>query len=220
MVAEKRKLFFIAGANMDVIIMYEQADKTVCEPGQAVNERTLAYVQQLLLSSKAATMCQVQINKQTSKAVYDLDEAYSSDQCQNLHRTMHRSTDGGTGVPATTMFHGSTAETHRCLQREHCQSLWATWQRAAWRPPASQASPVDPAQKAADSTSNRLYRYCRQAACTFAARQAPLVACLACLLHKREIAVKAGQGWKGLLIGAKTKGSAEQSQCKHFCSKP
>ena len=74
---------------MDVIIMYEQADKTFCEPGQAVNERTLAYVQRLLLSSKAATMCQVQINKQTSKAVYDLDEAYSSDQCQNLHRTMH-----------------------------------------------------------------------------------------------------------------------------------
>ena len=42
----------------------------------------------------------------------------------------------------------STAETHQCLQREHCQSLWAAWRRAAWRPPASQAFPVDPARRA------------------------------------------------------------------------
>ena len=66
------------------------------------------------------------------------------------------SADGGTGDSNTTMFHGSTVETHQCLQREHCQSLWAAWQRAAWPPPASQASPVDPAQRATDSTAGQV----------------------------------------------------------------
>ncbi|KAA6427915.1 MAG: hypothetical protein FRX49_02577 [Trebouxia sp. A1-2] len=40
--------------------------------------------------------------------------------------------------------------------REHCQSLWAAWQRAAWPPPASQAAPIDPAQKATDSPAGQL----------------------------------------------------------------
>ncbi len=64
-------------------------------------------------------------------------------------------TDGGTGDPDTTIFHGSTLETHQCWQRGHCQSLWAAWQRAAWPPPASQASPANPAQKATDSTARQ-----------------------------------------------------------------
>ncbi len=49
-----------------------------------------------------------------------------------------------------------TAETHQCLQREHCQSLWAAWRRAAWRPPASQAFPVDPARRATNEKTGQV----------------------------------------------------------------
>jgi len=92
-----------------------------------------------------------------NNAVYDHDDAYSSDQCQKLHRTMHCFAQMVVQeFQPKPSFMGSTAETHQCLQREHCQSLWAAWRRAAWRPPASQASPVDPAQKATNSTTGQV----------------------------------------------------------------
>ena len=49
-----------------------------------------------------------------------------------------------------------TAETHQCLQREHCRSLWAAWRRAAWRPPASQAFPGDPARRATNEKTGQV----------------------------------------------------------------